>query len=80
MKTTVAPFDTLAICLRIVCTNGTTIRVTRYPRDLVMSNGQVYLTGSGFDFTGYEATNGFSEDCNFIWAWLPASNRRGRCV
>lgn len=60
MKTTVAPFETLAICLRIVCTNGTTIRVTRYPRDLVMSNGQVYLTGSGFDFTGYEATNGFS--------------------
>jgi len=60
MKTTVAPFDTLAICLRIVCTNGTTIRVTRYPLDLVMSNGQVYLTGSGFDFTGYEATNGFS--------------------
>ena len=60
MKTTVAPFDTLAICLRIVCTNGTTIRVTRYPRDLVMSNGHVYLTGSGFDFTGYQATNGFS--------------------
>lgn len=60
MKTTVAPFDTLAICLRIVCTNGTTIRVTRYPRDLVMSNGQVYVTGSGFDFTGYQATNGFS--------------------
>lgn len=60
MKSTVAPFETLAICLRIVCSNGTTIRVTRYPRDLVMSNGQVYLTGSGFDFTGYEATSGFS--------------------
>ena len=60
MKTTVAPYTTSALCLRIVCTNGTTIRVTRYPYNLTMSNGQVYLTGSGFDFTGYESTSGFS--------------------
>lgn len=60
MKTQVAPYGTTAICLRIVCTNGTIIRVTRHPKDLVMSNGQIYQTGSGFDFTGYEALNGFS--------------------
>lgn len=60
MKTTVAPYSTSALCLRIVCSNGTTIRVTRYPTNLTMSNGQVYLTGSGFDFTGYESTSGFS--------------------
>lgn len=60
MKTAVAPFETTALCLRIVCTNGTTIRLTRYPFDLVMSNGQIYQTGSGFDFTGYSATASMS--------------------
>lgn len=60
MKPQVAPYETSALCLRIVCTNGTTIRVTRYPRDLTMSNGQVYQSGSGFDFSGYESTSGFS--------------------
>lgn len=60
MKTTVAPYGTSALCLRIVCTNGTTIRITRYPVDLAMSNGQVYQTGSGFDFTDYTSAAGFS--------------------
>lgn len=60
MKTIVAPHETRALCLRIVCVNGTTIRATRYVTDLTMSNGQVYVTGSGFDFTGYSATDGFS--------------------
>lgn len=60
MKTTVAPYETRALCLRIVTTGGQTVRVTRYPVDLVMSNGATYQTGSGFDFTGYEATAGFS--------------------
>lgn len=60
MKSQVAPYETAVLCLRIVCTNGTTIRVTRYPRDLTMSNGQVYQSGSGFDFSGYESTSGFS--------------------
>lgn len=60
MKSSVAPYQTSALCLRIVCGNGTAIRVTRYPKDLTMSNGQVYLTGSGFDFTGYESTASLS--------------------
>ena len=60
MKTQVAPLSSRALCLRIECTGGTVIRVTRYPRDLVMSNGHVYLTGSGFDFTGFATASGFS--------------------
>lgn len=60
MKTTVAPYATAVKCLRIVCVDGTTIRLTRYPCDLKMSNGQVYLTGSGFDFTSYSATASMS--------------------
>lgn len=60
MKTTVAPYATRALCLRIVCTNGLTVRLTRYPYDLTMSNTQVYLTGSGFDFTAYSANTAFS--------------------
>lgn len=60
MKSTVAPYGTSALCLRIECTNDTIIRVTRYPVDLVMSNAQVYQTGSGFDFTDYTSSAGFS--------------------
>lgn len=60
MKPQVAPLATRALCLRIECTGGTVVRVTRYPRDLTMSNGQVYQTGSGFDFTGYVQGSTFS--------------------
>jgi uncharacterized phage protein (TIGR02218 family) len=57
MKTTVAPYATRAFCLRIVCKNGLTIRLTRYPFDLTMSNSQVYLAGSGYDLTAYSAAS-----------------------
>lgn len=60
MKTTVAPYATAAKCLRIECRNGLIIRLTRYPNNLVMSNGAVYETDSGYDFTGYEATASLS--------------------
>lgn len=61
MKTQVAPYATSAKCLRIECADGTTVvRLTRYPVDLVMSNGAVYQTGSGFDFTGAQATSNFA--------------------
>ena len=56
MKTQVAPYETAVKCLRIECTNGLTVRLTRYPVDLVMSNATVYQSGSGYDFTGYSAT------------------------
>lgn len=48
MKATVAPYETSAWCLRIVCENSTIIRLTDYPFDLVMSNGQVYESDSGY--------------------------------
>lgn len=60
MKSTVAPYATRAFCLRIVCTNGLTIRVARYPYDLTMSNGQVYQSGSGYDVTAVTASSNFS--------------------
>ncbi len=60
MKTSVVPYQTLALCLRIVPRVGAIVRVTRYPVDLTMSNGQVYLSGSGFTFSGYDATTGMS--------------------
>lgn len=60
MKSTVAPYAMRAFCLRIVCTNGLTIRLTRYPFDLTMSNGQVYQSGSGYDVTAVTASSNFS--------------------
>lgn len=60
MKSTVAPYQTAVLCLRIVCESGLTIRLTRYPVDLTMSNGQIYLTGSGFDFSSYQAESSFA--------------------
>ena len=60
MKSTVAPYETRALCLRIVCENGTTIRLTRYPYDLTMSNATVYETDSGYEQTAYSATTSFS--------------------
>lgn len=60
MKTTVAAPGTLASCLRIVCTNGTVVRLTQYPNDLVMSNASVYLSILGHDFSSFQATSGFS--------------------
>lgn len=60
MKTTVAPYQTDVACLRIVCSNGTTIRLTRYPYDLKMSNGQVYATESGHDFSAVVSETSFA--------------------
>lgn len=60
MKTTVAPYATRALCLRIVCINGLTVRLTRYPTDLMMSNATIYQTGSGYDVSAYQSTSSFS--------------------
>lgn len=60
MKSTVADYKTRVLCLRIVPVSGTTIRITHYPRNLVMSNGEIYLSGSGHDFTGYSAATNLS--------------------
>jgi len=60
MKTTVAPRHTRVLCLRIVPTTGSTIRLCQYPRSLTMSNSTIYLSGSGYQFTGYSATSNLS--------------------
>lgn len=60
MKTTTADFATRVLCLRIVPVTGNALRLTHFPRNLTMSNGEVYLTGSGHDFTGYTASASFS--------------------
>lgn len=60
MKTVVADFKTRVLCLRIVPVIGDTIRLTHHVRDLTMGNGEKYVTGSGYDFTGYTAGTSFS--------------------
>lgn len=60
MKSTVAPYETAVMCLRVECRNGTTIRITRYPYDLPMSNGQVYLSAAGASFSTSVAETSFA--------------------
>jgi uncharacterized phage protein (TIGR02218 family) len=54
MKAAVADRHYRVICLRIVPVTGSPIYLTRHPRPLVMS-GHTYLSGSGYDFSGYSA-------------------------
>lgn len=60
MKSVVAPYETSVRCLRIECRNGTIIRITRYPFDLAMSNGQIYLSAAGADFSTSVAETSFA--------------------
>lgn len=46
--------------MRIVATNGRVVRFTEYPIDMPMSNGEVYMAGSGYEFSGYSATSSFA--------------------
>lgn len=54
MKPAVANPATRVICLRIVPKTGSPIYLTRHARSLVMG-GHTYLSGSGYDFSGYAA-------------------------
>jgi len=56
MKAAVADYRYRILCLRIVPKTGSSIYLTHYPRDLVMS-GHTYLTTDGYDFTGYSASS-----------------------
>lgn len=60
MKSVVAPYQTAATCVRIECVNGTVIRITNYPFDLVMSNATVYKTDAGYEPSSHSATSSFS--------------------
>lgn len=59
MKAVVADYRYRVLCCRIVPVSGATIRLTDHPRDLTMS-GQVYVSTSGYEFTGYSAADGFA--------------------
>ena len=56
MKPVVADYHYRCHCLRIVTTSGLIVRLTDHPRNLTMSNGEVYLTDSGYQFTGAQST------------------------
>lgn len=56
----VTDWQTEVICLRIVPISGSTVRLTQYPVDLTMSNGETYLTSYGYDFTGWESVSNMS--------------------
>lgn len=59
MKTSVADYASRVLCMRIVPIAGSPIYLTDYPVDLTMG-GHPYLSTSGYQFTGYAATTGFS--------------------
>lgn len=60
MKPVVADYRYRVMCLRIEPKVGPIVRLTNHARDLTMSNGQVYLTNSGYDFTSYSAATSTS--------------------
>lgn len=61
MKAHVADWQTRVYCVRIEPANDSPIvRLAGYPVDLVMSNGQTYLTESGYEFSGYGASSTFA--------------------
>ncbi len=60
MKSHVADWKTRVYCARIEAENGTVVRLSAYPTDLVMSNGTVYSTESGYEFSGMDATDSMS--------------------
>ena len=62
MKPAVANPSTRVICLRIVPLAGQTVYLTGHPRDLTMSNGRLYKSAAGYDFTGYSADNSMSPE------------------
>ena len=56
MKPHVADWQTRVYCARIVATDGTVVRLASYPRPLNMTNGSVYASDSGYEFSGIDTT------------------------
>lgn len=59
MKAVVADYRYRCHGLRIECANGLVVRLTDYPRDLVMS-GQTYRADNGYQFTGSQSGTNLS--------------------
>lgn len=53
MKSVVADYRYICHGLRVECVNGLVVRLTDFPRDLVMG-GNTYKSDSGYQFTGLE--------------------------
>ncbi|HZX51479.1 MAG TPA: DUF2163 domain-containing protein [Pseudomonas sp.] len=61
MKPHVADWQTRVYCARVVpAGDHPVIRLAGYPVDLVMSNGEVYLTENGYEFSGLSETSDMS--------------------
>jgi len=61
MKTQVADYQSKVYCIRIEPANDhPIIRIAGHPTDLVMSNGETYLTENGYQFSGYGTTSSFA--------------------
>lgn len=60
MKAHVADWQTLTHCLRIEPLHGPVVRLTDYPVDLKMSNGEVYQTFAGYQISDYQVTTDMS--------------------
>lgn len=82
MKPAVADYKTRVICLRITPLYGaaTVIRLTGFPRDLTMSNGQVYKSDAGYEFTGITAGTGSSAAVMDLEGLLSATGLRRQDV
>lgn len=59
MKPVLATPQTRVLCMRIVPITGSQVRLTDYPVNLLIG-GNTYLSTSGYEFTGYSSTAGFS--------------------
>lgn len=61
MKSHVADWQTRVYCVRIEPAGPAPIvRIAGHPTDLRMSNGEVYLTESGYEFSGLSSTSTFA--------------------
>lgn len=59
MKSVIADYRYRCHGLRIECTNGLVVRLTDYPRDIVMG-GNTYKSDSGYQFTGIQTSTGMA--------------------
>lgn len=59
MKSVVADYRFRCHGLRIECTNGLIVRLTDYPRDLMMT-GNLYQSDNGYQFTGSQSGTSMS--------------------
>lgn len=61
MKSVVADYQTKTYCVRIEpASSAPVVRIAGYPVDLTMSNGNVYLTENGYEFSGMGSSSTFS--------------------